>query len=378
MPVDTTPEALRRLGVRPGLNCSGTNTRFGGARIWPEVKATMDAVIDLDVDMHELTRKAGQRLAELCGAEAALITSGASGAMTLQAAACIAGTDPARVHSLPDTRGMKAEIPIYKGHRIRYDQAWRKAGAALVEYGDMRDCSAWELEKAISPETAAVAYMVGPTLPRAALPLETVCETARGRGLPVIVDAAAMLPPRANLRRYLDQGADMVAFSGGKGLRGPQGSGILLGRADLIEAAIANTSPNHGVGRSGKVAKEEMLGLLTAVEVFLEQDEEAEFARWYRQGRYIADVLAELPGLGATVENDGVEWVIPTAVIQLGPDWKGPSKARIAARLKEGDPPIFIGQAPTPGTLFVKTINLSDADVELVASRLLEALTDPA
>ena len=378
MPVDTTPEALRRLGVRPGLNCSGTNTRFGGARIWPEVKATMDAVIDLDVDMHELTRKAGQRLAELCGAEAALITSGASGAMTLQAAACIAGTDPARVHRLPDTRGMKAEIPIYKGHRIRYDQAWRKAGATLVEYGDMRDCSAWELEKAISPETAAVAYMVGPTLPRAALPLETVCETARGRGLPVIVDAAAMLPPRANLRRYLDQGADMVAFSGGKGLRGPQGTGILLGRADLIEAAIANTSPNHGVGRSGKVAKEEMLGLLTAVEVFLEQDEEAEFARWYRQGRYIADVLAELPGLGATVENDGVEWVIPTAVIQLGPDWKGPSKARIAARLKEGDPPIFIGQAPTPGTLFVKTINLSDADVELVASRLLEALTDPA
>ena len=378
MPVDTTPEALRRPGVRPGLNCSGTNTRFGGARIWPEVKATMDAVIDLDVDMHELTRKAGQRLAELCGAEAALITSGASGAMTLQAAACIASTDPARVHSLPDTRGMKAEIPIYKGHRIRYDQAWRKAGATLVEYGDMRDCSAWELEKAISPETAAVAYMVGPTLPRAALPLETVCETARGRGLPVIVDAAAMLPPRANLRRYLDQGADLVAFSGGKGLRGPQGTGILLGRADLIEAAIANTSPNHGVGRSGKVAKEEMLGLLTAVEVFLEQDEEAEFARWYRQGRYIADVLAELPGLGATVENDGVEWVIPTAVIQLGPDWKGPSKARIAARLKEGDPPIFIGQAPTPGTLFVKTINLSDADVELVASRLLEALTDPA
>jgi L-seryl-tRNA(Ser) seleniumtransferase len=338
----------------------------------------MDAVIDLDVDMHELTRKAGQRLAELCGAEAALITSGASGAMTLQAAACIAGTDPARVHSLPDTRGMKAEIPIYKGHRIRYDQAWRKAGATLVEYGDMRDCSAWELEKAISPETAAVAYMVGPTLPRAALPLETVCETARGRGLPVIVDAAAMLPPRANLRRYLDQGADMVAFSGGKGLRGPQGTGILLGRADLIEAAIANTSPNHGVGRSGKVAKEEMLGLLTAVEVFLEQDEEAEFARWYRQGRYIADVLAELPGLRATVENDGMEWVTPTAVVQLGRDWKGPSRAQIAARLKEGDPPIFIGQAPTPGALFVKTINLSDADVELVASRLLEVLTGPA
>ena len=376
MPADTTPEVLRRLGVRPGFNCSGTNTRFGGARIWPEVRETMDTVVEFDVDMHELTRKAGERLAELCGAEAALITSGASGAMTLQAAACIAATDPARILRLPDTRGMKAEIPIYKGHRIRYDQAWRKAGATLVEYGDMRDCSAWELENAIGPETAAVAYMIGPTLPGAGLSLETVCETAHDHGLPVIVDAAAMLPPRANLRRYLDQGADMVAFSGGKGLRGPQGTGILLGRPDLIEAAIANASPNHGVGRSGKVAKEEMLGLLTAVEVFLGVDEEAEFAGWSRQCRYIADVLSELSGLRATVENDGVEWVIPTAVIQLCPGWKGPSKARIAARLKEGDPPIFIGQAPTPGTLFVKTINLSDSDVELVASRLLEALTD--
>ena len=378
MPDNTTPEALQRLGVRPGFNCSGTNTRFGGARIWPEVKETMDAVIELDVDMHELTRKAGERLAELCGAEAAVVTSGASGAMTLQAAACIAGTDPASILRLPDTRGMKAEVPIFKGHRIRYDQAWRKAGATLVEYGDMRDCAAWELEDAIGPATAAVAYMVGPTLPGVALPLETVCETAHGHGLPVIVDAAAMLPPRANLRKYLDQGADMVAFSGGKGLRGPQGSGMLLGRAGLIEAAIANASPNHGVGRSGKVAKEAMLGLLTAVEVFLNQDEEAEFAHWSRQSRYIADVLTELPGLLATVENDGVEWVVPTAVIQLGPDWKGPSKARIAARLKEGDPPIFIGQAPTPGTLFVKTINLSDPDVELVASRLLDVLAGPA
>ena len=181
--------------------------------------------------MHELTRKAGQRLAELCGAEAAVITSGASGAMTLQAAACIAGTDPARIHRLPDTAGMKSEIPIYKGHRIRYDQAWRKAGASLVEYGDMRDCSQWELEQAIGPDTAALAYMVGPTLPYSALPLETVCETARAHGLPVIVDAAAMLPPRANLRKYLDQGGRHGRLQRRQGAAGPPGRGTPAGPA---------------------------------------------------------------------------------------------------------------------------------------------------
>ena len=373
-----TPEILRRLGIRTGLNCSGTRTVSGGALVWPEVREAMDAVTPVNLDLTELNEKAGEHLARLCGAEAGFVSSGAAGGMMLQAAACIAGTDTSKIQRLPDTEGMKNEIVIYRGHRIRYDQAWRKTGAMLVEYGDMRNCDPWQLEEAISPNTAAVAYVVGPTLHPVALPMDEVCRIAHRHDVPVIVDAAAMLPPRANLRRFVEQGADMVTFSGGKGVRGPQGTGILIGRHDLIEAAVANAAPNHSIGRACKVTKEEIVGLIVAVEVFLQQDEEEEFRHWSEQCKTIVDALAEVPGLHASVEYDGVDWVLPSAVIRMEPEWNGPTVKEAVARLREGDPPIWIGTSPIPGTMFVKTMTLSDDEVELVAGRLSEALTGPA
>ena len=370
-----TPEPLERLGVRAGLNCTGTNTKFGGARVWPEVREAMEAVAPVNVDMFELNERAGRRLADLCGAEAGMVTSGASGGMLLQGAACMTGTNVSRVLRLPDTDGMRDEIVIYRGHRIRYDQAWRASGASLVEYGDMRNCEPWQLEEAVSSaKTAAVAYVVGPTLHPVAIPLDEVCRIAGAHHVPVIVDAAAMLPPWANLRRYLEQGADMVVFSGGKGVRGPQGTGILVGRGDLIEAAAANASPNHGIGRSLKVSKEDIVGLLAAVEVLLSRDEEEELGHWSDQCRYIVDALGELPGVMASVEWDGVEWVVPSAVIRLDSSGRGPTREEVVRRLRTGDPPIFIVPSPLPDTLFVKTMNLDDAEVELVTARLLDAL----
>ena len=232
------------------------------------------------VEVNDLNQRAGERIAQLTGAEAGFVCSGAAGGLVLQAAACIAGTDPFRMRQLPDTTGMKNEIIIQNCHRFAYDQAYRAAGAKLVGVGDGRRTQAWELEGAITESTAAIAYLFSNHLSRRAMGLEEMCQIAHKHDVPVIVDGASMLPPRANLTRYLEQGADMVVFSGGKGIRGPQGTGILCGRADLIAAAAAQANPNQFLARPMKVSKEEVVGLVTALELFVDEDDDTEFAAY--------------------------------------------------------------------------------------------------
>jgi L-seryl-tRNA(Ser) seleniumtransferase len=176
------------------------------------------------------------------------------------------GDDPARIARLPDTTGMRNEFIIQRMHRFTYDQTFRVAGGVLVDIGLGRRTMAYELEDAITDKTAAVVYLYSPfTSPPGVLPFETMCDIAHAHGLPIIVDAASMLPPRANLYRHLRLGADLVNFSGGKGIRGPQSTGILVGRQDLIRAAALNNSPNAGVGRPAKTSKEEIVGLVNAL-----------------------------------------------------------------------------------------------------------------
>lgn len=254
-----------------------------------------DAAVVL-VDMDELNQKAVEAIARVTGAEAGFVSSGAAGGLVLQAAACIAGNDPVKMKGLPDTEGMKNEIVIQNLHRFPYEQAYRAAGARLVQIGDSRRVHPWELEGAINDRTAAVAYLVAPFTNRRVLSLEQVCDIAHAHGFPVIVDAASTLPPREHLRTFIRSGADMVALSGGKGVRGPQGSGILCGRKDLIEAAAANASPAQFLGRAMKVTKEEIIGLLTALEIFVEEDEEAENRRHVRGAGLLVGVGRALAG----------------------------------------------------------------------------------
>ena len=240
---DDPSDVYRALGVRPMINASGTTTRWGGTKLRPEAMEVMSKAAGVMVDIPELNAAAGKILAEVTGAEAGFVTSGAAGGLVLQAAACIAGADPTKMAQLPDSHGLKNEIIIHKAHRFPYDQTYRAAGARLVDIGDGRRCAPWQLEAAFTERTAAVAYLFSPHLSRLTIPLEQVCEIAHARDVPVIVDAASYLPPRANLRRFIAMGADMVIYSGGKAVRGPQSTGILCGRADLIEAAAANASP---------------------------------------------------------------------------------------------------------------------------------------
>ena len=364
-----------RLGVAPIINAAGSITRLGGTRTRPETLDLMSHAARIMVNIDELNRAAGKELARLTGAEAGFVCSGAAGGLLLQAAACIAGNDPVKMRRLPDTEGMKNEIVIHTMHRFPYDQAYRAAGAKMVEFGDYLFAHPWQLEGAINERTAAVAYLCAPFASNKVLPLNRVCEIAHARDVPVIVDAASMLPPRANLYRYLRDGADMVVYSGGKGVRGPQGSGILVGRADLIEAAAAQASPAQFLGRGMKVAKEEVIGLVASLASFVEEDEAAEMAAYRAMAQKAVDALVELPGLRVTLEQDGTNYLIPHAVIRFTDEWRGPSRDSIAAAMEHGSPQIHLHQLGGPLELAVDPLNLTEEETEVVIRRLGEELT---
>jgi uncharacterized pyridoxal phosphate-dependent enzyme len=374
------PAVYQKLGVKPIIHGAGTTTRYSGSLLRPEVIEAMRQASQVYVNIDELNEAAGEAIAQMIGAEAAYVTGGAAAGLVLQAAACIAGEDPAKITQLPDTTGMKNELIIQRIHRFTYDQALRSAGGVLVEIGLGRRTIPYELEAAITDKTAAVVYLVSPfTSPPGVLSLEEVCQIAHRHGIPVIVDAASMLPPRDNLRKYLRQGADLVNFSGGKGIRGPQSTGILAGRKDLIRAAALNASPNQGIGRPSKTSKEEIVGLVTALELFLAEDEVAEMHRYRRVCQSILDVLSDIAGLRGVVEHDAVNRLIPHAVIYFEPSWNGPSGHDVREALAKGDPHIYVQQGSQQGGYFdeiaVDPINLQPGDAEIVAQRLRQELT---
>ena len=374
------PTIYRRLGVQPIIHGAGTTTRYGGSMLRPEVLETMREASQALVNLDELNAAAGAAIARMLGAEAAFVTAGASAGLILQAAACIAGDDPARITRLPDTRGMRNEIVIQRAHRFAYDQAYRVAGGVLVEIGLARRTQPFELEDAISERTAAVAYLISPfTSPPGVLPLEQVLAIAHRRGVPVIVDAASMLPPRENLTKFLRLGADLVSFSGGKGIRGPQSTGILAGRRDLVRAVSLNASPNQALARAAKTSKEEVCGLVTALELFMAEDEKAEMKRYTDLCATIVERLADIPGLRVVVEHDPVNRVIPHAVIYFTPEWVGPSGHAVQVALAQGEPHIYVQQGAHQGgyvdEIAVDPINLQPGDEQIVSARLREELT---
>jgi D-glucosaminate-6-phosphate ammonia-lyase len=372
------PAIYRRLGVRRVIHASGTTTRYGGSILRPEALEAMREASQVLVNLDELNDAAGAAIARMLGAEAAFVTAGASSGLILQAAACIAGDDPAKITRLPDTRGMRHEIVIQRAHRFAYDQAYRVPGGVLVEIGLARRTQAFELEDAIGERTAAVAYLISPfTSPPGILPLGEVVEIAHRHGVPVIVDAASMLPPRENLTKFL--GADLVSFSGGKGIRGPQSTGILAGRRDLVRAVTLNASPNQALARGAKTSKEEIAGLVVALELFMAEDEAAEMKRYRDVCTTVVEKLADIPGLRVVLEQDPVNRVLPHAVVYFTEEWNGPSGNAVQVALAKGEPHIYVQQGAHQGGYFdeiaVDPINLQPGDELIVAKRLREELT---
>jgi L-seryl-tRNA(Ser) seleniumtransferase len=368
-----------KLGVRPVIHGAGTTTRYGGSIMRPETIEVMREAAQSLVNIDELNEAAGAAIARILGAPAALVTAGSTAGLVLQAAACMTGDDPAKITRLPDTTGMRREFVIQRAHRFSYDQAYRVPGGVLVEIGLGRRTALFELENAITERTAGVVHLVSPfTSPPGVLSFEEVCEVAHARDVPVLVDAASMLPPRDNLFRYLRGGADLVIFSGGKGIRGPQSTGILAGRRDLVRAATLNASPNQAIGRAAKTSKEEIVGIVNALELFLAEDEAAEMTRYRDVCASIVDTLRDIQGLRALVEQDCVNRVIPHAVVYFEPSWKGPSGKAVRLALASGEPHIYVQQGALQGgyadEISVDPINLQPGDEKIVAARLREEL----
>ena len=283
------------LGLRKVINGLATVTVLGGSIMPPEVVEAMAQASRHFVSIDEFQKKAGEKIAEWTQNEAAYIPCGAAAGLALSTAACITGTDSAKCAQLPHVEDLKNEVIIHKRNRNGYDFAIRQTGVKIVEIGTDEGTTPEDMEEAINEKTAAIFYFYNITSMGGLLPLEQGIEIAKRRGVPLIVDAAAQIPPVENLWKFTHMGADLAIFSGGKGLCGPQSSGLIVGRQDLIDGCALNACPRAFIGRPMKVGKEEIAGLMTAVKWYLNLDHEKLMQTYEDQVKYVMDELSELP-----------------------------------------------------------------------------------
>jgi len=356
------------LGVRTFLNAAGTYTMLTASLMPPEVVEAIQYASRSYVALDDLHDAVGARLASLIGCEAAMVTAGAASALTLGTAACMTGSDAEKIRRLPDAEGMKTEVLVQKSHRFSYDHAVRNCGVKLIEF-ETRE----EFEAAVTGQTVMMLFL-NYANPKGQVKREEFVELGRKHGIPTFVDAAADVPPASNLSEYTKMGFDLVTFSGGKGLRGPQSSGLLLGRKDLIAAARLNTSPHSdSIGRGMKVNKEEMLGLMVAVELYLQRDQAAAQEELDRRAQEIVEAVASIPGVQTGIELPEIANHVPHVRIW----WDGSGIAvtvpEVVERLREGTPSIEV----TPGSkehLIVNPCMLQPGETTVVARRIREEL----
>lgn len=370
----------------------------------PEVAEAMRQASEACVDIAELQARAGEVIAELTGAEAGYVTSGAAAGLLLGTAACVTGLDPGKMNRLPDTTGMKNEVIMARSHRNFYDHAVRSVGIELVEVGiadrfsgaGVRDAEGWEIGAAITERTAAVVYVAYPhTQPS----LASVVAAAHEKGVPVIVDAAGQVLPAENLRHFIAEGADLVAYSGGKTIGGPQSSGILCGRRDLIQAAALQHqdldvmpelwdppaslidksklpgAPQHGIGRPCKVGKEEIAGLIKALRLFVAEDPEERRGRWLGLMQELLDACGTFQHAKIAFEVERKRAEVPSVRLVLDEDAAGLTALELVKALQEGRPriaanPTFVHE----GVVVFGPTCLRAGEPEQVAQRLNELL----
>jgi uncharacterized pyridoxal phosphate-dependent enzyme len=365
-----------RLGVTKVVNGAATLTRLGGSLMPPEVVAAMAEAAQHFVDIQELQEKVGQQIAEWTHNEAAYVSCGAAAGLALSAAACIAGTDPDKRARLPYSEAMANQVIVHKHNRVGYDFAMRQAGAKLVEIGCSGEASAAELEEAITDQTAAILYFYNVSRMSGMVPLEQGIEIAARYNVPTIVDAAAQIPPIENLWRFTHMGADLVLFSGGKGLRGPQSSGLILGRQDLIDACAFHACPNAFIGRPMKVGKEELIGLMAAVRWSLDQDEGALLQRYEEQVRYAVEALDPLPHVAAqrSFPSEAGQ-PMPRAEITWDEEGLGLTGRDLLARLREGTPSVAL-QPAGPNGVYINPQTLEPGQEQVVVEAIGRILAE--
>jgi len=359
---------FRELGVRPVINAAGTYTALTGSLMPPEVRRAWEYASRHYVRFDELHDAVGARIAALIGGEAAMVTAGAASALTLGTAACLTGANRDFIRRLPDTAGMKTEVIIQKSHRFGYDHAVRNCGVRLVEV-ETRE----ELERAVNARTLMMLFL-NANDPVGKIPAAEFAGLGKKLGLPTFTDAAADVPPVENLSKYIKMGFDLVTFSGGKGLCGPQSAGLLLGRQDLIRAARLNTLPNSDtIGRGMKVNKEELLAMLAAVELYLQRDHQADWREWEKRVKLIQDSVTSIRGVTAEVYVPPIANHVPHLRIRWDQSAVKTTPVEAVRQLREGDPSIELVPGPRDH-LAVGVWMLQPGEDKIVARRLRQVL----
>ena len=328
----------RRLGVRPVINAAGVLTYLGGSLMPPEVVRAMEEASKHFVQIPELQKKVGARIAELLDVPAAMVTAGCASAITVATAACVANGNEEKLSRLPDTTGMKNEIVQQKSHRSGYEQQMLLVGTKIV-WVETRQ----ELDRAINERTAMM-FFLNKADPNGRIRRDEWIRVGKDRGVPTFNDAASDTPPKEALWKYVRAGFDLVAFSGGKALMGPQCSGLLLGRKDLIEAGLPAISPNDGIGRGMKVGKEELVGLLAAVERYLKVDYDHELTVLEDRAAEMLAALSKIRGLKAERFMPVIANQVPQVRLTWTEDAFGFKAPAVAQQLLDGDPSIAVMQ----------------------------------
>lgn len=364
------PGIYERLGVRTRINAKGTYTYLTGSLVPPEVSHAMEEASQHYVYLVDLQEAVGKKIAEMVGVEAAMVTSGAAGAIMLGTAACVAGKDPEKIQRLPDITGMKSEVIIQKTHRNAFDHAIRNVGVRLVVVETPE-----EMENAVSEKTAMM-YFLNAAQNQGRVGLEKFIEVGKRHGVPTFNDAAADVPPKEHLSDYNKMGFDLVAFSGGKGLRGPQCAGLLLGRKDLIEAALLNNNPHEDtIGRPCKVGKEEIVGMFATLERYLKIDHAAEWKDWEARLATIEKTVSTVPGVHMGRFTPEVANHVPHVYFQWDEKAFGLTQAECAKQLEDGEPSIICLAGDYPHGLSVTPYMMKPGEERIVARRLKEIFT---
>lgn len=393
----TTPDIYASLGMRRVVNGAGPATRLGGMRLDPRVVDAMRDASQACVRMEELQRRAGSFIATATGTQAALVTCGAGAGLALATAACMAGYDVSTINHLPSrtVRGAlpRSEVVMLRAQRYPYDHLLKAVGAEIVDVGYYEWTHLYEVESALDERTAALLYY--PSQPSAAPPLADIVAACHRRGVPVIVDAALEPVPPVLDHRFADAGADLVVFSGGKRLGGPQASGVLCGRQDLVESAMlqmldmdvrAQTwvedrlisenvvpgPPHHGLGRAMKVGKEEIAGLVTAIRLFLAEDHAERAAADAQRLELIAEAAVAVPGITVLRPQPGV--FAPRLTLTVDEAAAGYDVWRLLRHVQDQDPPVHLNEAEAwRGQAVIDPLTLLPGDEVLVSDALRDA-----
>jgi len=397
------------LGVTPIINLWGTATRLGGSLMAPEVIEAMVHASRQSVKMDDLQAAASRIISEITGAEAGYVTCGASSGLTLGTAACMTGLDIAKMDRLPDATDMPNEVVMPRDQRCGYDHAIRAAGAKIVEVGyneqntgSLRPVEIWEFEAALTERTAAIALILYVYSDRTGNQLKEVAHMARRHHVPVIVDAAGSVPPLENLRRFIRLGADLVTFSGGKALRGPQNTGILCGRHDLIAAAALQHldlggfshmwhppeslipkakligQPRQGIGRGQKVSKEALVGLLIRLRQLTKEKTLDEAKQMQQMLMRIIRAIEDIPSVQAELLHPASEGSgsVPTLRVKLDAERLGRDAFEISLELRNGRPGLWVNEKNlSDNIMLITAVNLNEQLADTVGQRLREVFT---